>query len=99
MRPNPGKPYPHKPFQHHLHAKKHKPIRQQRYHQNRPEPDRVQKLESLQVDIVPNTMEYLLVTIMFYISLIKQSRHFLEDGQASPSFSLLESLNTRVNIS
>lgn len=61
MRPNPGPgKYPHKPYSH-LHAKKHKPIRPQKY---RPEPDRVQKLESHQVDIVPNTMEYLLVNII-----------------------------------
>jgi hypothetical protein len=59
----PNKPFAPKPYSHsHYHAKKPK-----HFHHNkqkmmyRPEPDRVENLESLQGDIIPNAIEYILV--------------------------------------
>jgi len=79
MRPGPpNKAFPHKPFSHY-HPKKNRPFKQQPKY--RPEPDRVQKSEIPQIDIVPNAIEYIL------------ARNFLEDGVPHSDFNLLESLN------
>jgi len=95
MRPGPpNKAFPHKPFSHY-HPKKNRPFKQQPKY--RPEPDRVQKSEIPQIDIVPNAIEYILVILpfLFFYSNHK-ARNFLEDGIPHSDFNLLESLNENV---
>lgn len=66
----PSKPFAPKQFTHsHFHAKKPKHHfhhnKQKMYH--RQEPDRVENLESLQGDIIPNAIEYILVDFSPFI--------------------------------
>jgi len=78
----PNKPFAPKQYSHY-HAKKPKHFHHNKQKMYRPEPDRVENLESLQGDIIPNAIEYIL------------SRNFLEDGIPRSDFNLLDSFDDK----
>ena len=62
----PNKPFAPKGYSHY-HAKKPKHFHHNKPKMYRQEPDRVENLESLQGDIIPNAIEYILVDFFSFL--------------------------------